>query len=186
MSTASRSWILPTVVGALVVGTVLALVLIAFVREPQTETAGGGEIVIEDILGFRVAHVRTASTLGTGANEVRANGRFWIVDLEIKNHGHPSEYRVDSHRPVLVGESFRDRYTVDLRAQDVLRASGGLPAPPERVAAGVSCTQQLVYDVPSSLGQADLRIIWGGPLGELLKDIVLGDKRITLVVPSEG
>ncbi|MFN0243759.1 MAG: hypothetical protein ACKVWV_12785 [Planctomycetota bacterium] len=177
---------MPTVVGVLVVGTVLALALIAFVREPQTETAGGGEIVIEDVLGFRVANVRTASTLGASGSELRANGRFWIVDLEIKNHGHPSEYRVDSHRPVLVGESFRDRHTIDQRAQDVLRANGGLPAPPPRLAAGETCTQQLVYDVPTSLDRGDLRILWGGPLGELLKDIVLGDKRITLFVPHEG
>lgn len=183
MSTSPRSWIWPTVIGALVVLTVVALALIAFVRHPQTEMAGGGEIMIEEFLGFRVASVRTASTIGTGEHELRAKGRYWIVDLEIKNHGNAAQYNTSSHRPVLVGDSFRDRYVVDQDALDVLRASGGLPPPPPRLASGESCTQELVYDVPASMDRGDIRIIWGGPLGEVLKDIVLGDKRITLVVP---
>lgn len=150
----------------------------------QNRLVNVGEEIRYDDFGFTVARVTKSQTVGSRERLVRAYGTFWIVDLEIKNHARRVSYRMDSHVPRLVDENGRE-IPVSGRGQSALDAQqypeeGNDTMKPTSVGPGERLVTTLVFDVPDDAGDARLKLVFGGSIGEMLDYVFLGRRRFAL------
>lgn len=160
---------------ALVILACAAIAVMTLVRHSVRGTVGT-ELVYDDFV-FQVLGTETRDSLLDG--RLHPEGVYRLVRLRILNDAVRVDYRMPSHRAVLVG-SDGERYEVDREAQRTLDAA--LPAdkvPPAVLHPGDETVTELVYDVPRG-EPLELMISWGGSAIDLLDWIFCGERRIVL------
>ncbi len=162
---------------AALLGLLLAFAFLAFERRDRTVAVG--EWVRSGGVGFRVRSVRRSETYGVGENAAR--GPFLLVELEVKNHVVPLDYRFDPKNAVLLDGEGREYAP----AEDVRRrvdAEGGLPdAFAREFTPGSSISGVLVYAAPPDPSGARLRVSMGVKrFGQAFSSLLGGDRFIVL------
>lgn len=153
-----------------IAGLALFCLLLSLVRR-EAHVGQDGEIQWDDF-GFSVLEHRTEKKVG----DVAAKGVFHVVHLEVRNHAKRVSYRLDQHRVMLRDED-RSYYPVNKEAQRLLD-----PTWPQRnaIPPGTTFASELVFDVPEDKTNVRLWISWGGPLVDVIDDIVFGQRDIAL------
>lgn len=178
-----RRHTLLAIVAVLALGVaVTAFVAIKSIR--QNQLVNVGEEILYDEFGFTVAKVTKSDMVGPKERRVRAYGTFWIVDLEVKNHASRVSYRMDSHDPRLV-DARGHEIPVSGRGQSALDAQmypdeGNDTVKPTSLGPGDRLVTTLVFDVPDDAGDARLKLVWGGKIGEVLDYVFIGRRRFAL------
>lgn len=157
----------------------LGVVLLAafLVSERRDQTVGVGEWVRSGGVGFRVRSIRRSETYGAGASA--GPGPFLLVELEVKNHVVPLDYRFDPRNAVLLdgeGREFPPAEEVRKRVDE------GLPDPfAKEMTPGSGVSGTLVYVALPDLRGARLRVSMGlKRFGPLFSSLLGGDRFVAL------
>lgn len=117
-----------------------------------------------------VTAVRTATTLGTGADSVTATGRFLIVTVRQSSDARRVPIGIADPVATVIDGSGR-RYHVSPEGQRALAAAEGpRPRLGRAIAAGSAFTTKLVFDLPADVREPRLHIAesdWLAKLSEL-------------------
>ncbi len=161
-----RPWI-----GLVVLGLLAAVAWIALVRR---DVHGGiGTRIRYDDFDFTVLSVGVHDSIG----EVRPQGVFRVVRLQVANAAQRVDYDTASHRAVLI-DAAAGRHEVDPVGQQAWDARTP-PSLPPVLHAGESAVAELVFDVPAE-ASVELAISWGGPWIDALDWLLMGERRIAL------
>ena len=174
--------VVPLIALGVLLGALTLVSGVAFLR--QDRLVNVGEEILYDDFGFTVQAVTKAKAVGSKERLVRAYGTFWVVDLEVENHARRVSYRMDSHVPRLVDEQGRE-IPVSGRGQSALDAQrnpelGNDAVKPSSLGPGDRLVTTLVFDVPDDAGNARLKLVFGGKVGEVLDYVFLGERRFAL------
>jgi hypothetical protein len=137
----------------------------------------GDEIHIDDVGATLLGGHRVAG-VGDGPARVGAKGMFVLVDVRIANHAKRADYQFEDEHLRLV-DAAGNEYEVAAEAQKYLRSqhadgcAGALPP-------GGVCTTQLVFDVPASAGELQLRMKLGSGVMDMLDTVMFGKQRLKL------
>lgn len=159
---------------ALVILACATIAVLTLVRHPVRGTLGT-ELVYDDFV-FQVLGTETRDSLLDG--RLRPEGVYRLVRLRVLNDAVRVDYRMPSHRAVLVGAR-GEHYEVDREAQRALEAAAPERVPPAVLHPGDEALTELVYDVPRG-EPLELMISWGGSAIDLLDWIFCGERRIVL------
>lgn len=169
-----------TVVFLLVAASVAGLLVLAALNRHDQLAALGEEIRIDD-LGLTALSAKTRGELGQGASQERPSGMFWIVRIRFANRGIRVTHRFDPDTVVAV-DDHELRHRLSPRGQAALDSeSPGRDPCGADLDPGGTCVRDLVFDLPATAQNPLLRFAFGGPVGEWLDVVFLGDKRIKLV-----
>lgn len=162
------------IVGAISI-SLLAMIAVLHRRD---QIVGLNQEIQYDDFAFSAMAVREAHSLGSGANQVNAQGVYWVVTLKIANHAKRVDYRFKKSSPVLIDYNGRERRPSPSGQQALESVSGARCSDP--IPAGASCTTEVAFDVPTNSRVSGLRISEGGLAGDILEVIFFGKKRIEL------
>lgn len=145
---------------ALLAATGAAVVYAAdiFWRPPQSLSFGQRQRRYETL--FSVLGVQRVKSVEFGAQRLRANGTFYVVEAIVYcpfgERYHWNDDRVEVQTFSGSGGTMRDgRYTVDEAAQRLLDRADGRPGPSHEVR-GASQHERLVFDLPDDVEQPGL------------------------------
>src|SRR5262249_37615727 len=95
-----------------------------------------------DEMGFSVSQVTTTTTLGTGTNQQTAQGRYYVVRMQLRNAAIRTAQKPD-HPAFFLDDQQGHRYTSSAAGQ---RAVGQAPAWEQRLQPGEQQTRDVVFD----------------------------------------
>ncbi|MGH7151339.1 MAG: DUF4352 domain-containing protein [Planctomycetota bacterium] len=167
------------VLGATAAVLVLALLAAFFAVEHGDRTVGVGDWVRSGGVGFRVRAVRRSETYGIG--ESAARGPFLLVELEVKNHVVPLDYRFDPKNAVLLDGEGREHPPAEEVRRRVCAASGSTDDFEREFTPGSGVLGTLVFEAPADLRGARLRVSMGVKrFGPFFSNLLGGDRFIVL------
>jgi hypothetical protein len=156
----------------------ISLLAMIAVLNRRDQIVGLNQEIQYDDFAFSALAVREAHSLGSGANQVNAQGVYWVVTLKIANHAKRVDYRFKRSSPVLIDYTGRE-LRPSPSGQQALESVNDFRCS-EPIPAGASCTTEVVFDVPTNSRVSGLRISEGGLAGDILEVIFFGKKRIEL------
>ena len=162
-----------------VVAACIALLGILALLNRRTQIVGYGREIQYDDFAFSVMNVTRVASIGSNGSQLPSRGAYYVVSLKVTNHARRVDYQFEDRIAVLVDETGRE-YHVSADGQRALEATRSTGPCTERLPAGASCVTQLVFDAPPGLGHPQLRISFGGPIGDMLDTVFSGNKRINL------
>jgi hypothetical protein len=148
----------------------------------RDQVASVNEEIRYDDFGYAVTGARYEKVIGTGAAAMAPRGTFCIVTLDVRNHAQRVGYRFDPKIAVLTDDQGHE-FDNAPRARSLLNEQGGGDPCAGEVAAGQSCTTDLVFDVPEDSRGLMLRLSYANALTDLLDTVFWGRKRIRLPQP---
>lgn len=174
----NRKKILLSLAALVGVGVLLLAILALLNRRPQV--VGLNQEIQYDDFAFAALGARRAEAIGSDAAPQRAQGVYEIVTMKVANHARRVDFTFDKSTVILIDDQGNEyHWSADVqRAFDASRTAGEPCAVP--IAAGASCSTDVVFDVPAAARIVQLRISGGGPLGDVLDTIFYGKKRIAL------
>lgn len=159
-----------------VVAVLVALLLVMGIRDRWTgldqtvhfeRVAGFNEPIRYDDFAFAALAVTQTRTLGSST----AQGLYTIVTLRVTNDAKRVQYKFDDKIAVLM-DARGKRYPVS--------RAGPADACAVALDPGGSCVTELVFDAPAEIRPLYLAISMGGPLGDLVDNVLYGSKAIRL------
>ncbi|MDB5349381.1 MAG: hypothetical protein JWN86_628 [Planctomycetota bacterium] len=153
---------------------VLVLGVLRVWRSPEIPVPTNTPIRFDDFT-FAVVGAREAS-LGSGA-ETR---RYQMVRLKVQNDAKRVTYQFHPRIAVMVDDDGR-QYGVSALGQVALDRLRGAPDPlATPLPAGASGTTELAFDLPETARNPRLKISHGGPVLDVVDDLLGGRRRLLL------
>ena len=149
------------------------MILVAFNR--RNVTAGLNVPIRFDDFAFTVVAAR--KDVGEGLPEGRAH---YVVTLRVANRAKRVDFRFREEDVVLIDAAGRE-YRVSPAAQRAHEAANGQIDPTAKpLAAGTVVLKDLIFDVPRDVEQPRMRVMPGGPVGNVLETVFFGRKQFKL------
>lgn len=166
------------VTAIIIAGLCLVLLAILAALNRRTQIVGLNQEIQYDDFAFSVLGARAATNLATSEPQAGAAGNYYVVTMKVANHALRVDYTFDKTAAILVDDAGRE-FHLSASGQRALESArkqkdeceGPLPA-------GVSCTTELVFELPAGARVSHLRISEGGELGDILDSIFYGRKII--------
>ena len=142
-------------------------------------------------MGVAVERVDTISTVGEGADAIRAGGTFYLVTLRVSSDARRVPLHLEQPRVVIVdAEGFRHERSLDAERR---LAPAQLTSLEQPVEAGASFARTVVIDVPHGVRDPRLHVSMGGPLDRAAELALIGDEDAILhartlhaLIPGSG
>ncbi len=127
-------------------------------------------------LGVSVEDAQRVTHLGEGADQVQADGVFYLITVRVNNDGLQARLPLRNPKATLI-DAYGVTYTRSLEAERALAEQEGIPMAFTRsVSAGHSYTKTLVFDVPPGVRAPKLLVTQGMVLDRFIELFLIGDE----------
>ncbi len=127
-------------------------------------------------LGVSVEAVQRVSHVGQAADQVQADGVFYLITLRVNNDGLQARLPLRNPKATLT-DAYGVTYTRSLEAEQALAEAEGMPMAFARsVSAGHSYTKTIIFDVPSAVRTPKLLVTQGMVLDRFIERFLIGDE----------
>ncbi len=127
-------------------------------------------------LGVSVEAVQRVSHVGQDAEQVQADGVFYLITVRVNNDGVQARLPLRNPKATLI-DAYGVTYTRSLEAEQALAEAKGVPMAFARsVSAGHSYTKTLVFDVPPGVRAPKLLVTQGMVLDRFIELFLIGDE----------
>jgi len=129
-------------------------------------------------LGVSVEAVQRVSHVGQGAEQVQADGVFYLITVRVNNDGMQARLPLRNPKATLI-DAYGVTYTRSLEAEQALaeaEAEGVPIAFARSVSAGHSYTKTIIFDVPSTVRAPKLLVTQGMVLDQFIERFLIGDE----------
>jgi hypothetical protein len=146
----------------------------------RDQLVGLNQEIQYDDFAFSVMGIRKEDSIEKSDSPAPA-GVYYVVKIKVTNHAKRVDYKFKKYSAVLVDAAGRE-FHLSKRGQDALELSQG-PQCVAPIAAGDSCTAEVVFDLPADARVSQFRVSEGGLAGDILDVVFYGKKRIALEAP---
>ena len=127
-------------------------------------------------LGVSVEEVQRVSHVGEDAEQVQADGVFYLITVRVNNDGMQARLPLRNPKATLI-DAYGVTYTRSLEAEQALAEAEGVPMAFARsVSAGHSYTKTIIFDVPSAVRAPKLLVTQGMVLDRFIERFLIGDE----------
>ncbi len=127
-------------------------------------------------LGVSVEAVQRVSHVGQAADQVQADGVFYLITVRVNNDGMQARLPLRNPKATLT-DAYGVTYTRSLEAEQALAEAEGVPMAFARsVSAGYSYTKTIIFDVPPPVRAPKLLVTQGLVLDRFIEWFLIGDE----------
>ena len=127
-------------------------------------------------LGVSVEEVQRVPHVGERAEQVQADGVFYLITVRVNNDGVQARLPLRNPKATLI-DAYGVTYTRSLEAERALAEQEGVPMAFTRsVSAGHSYTKTLVFDVPPGVRAPKLLVTQGMVVDRFIERFLIGDE----------
>ncbi len=127
-------------------------------------------------LGVSVEEVQRVSHVGQDAEQVQADGVFYLITVRVNNDGVQARLPLRNPKATLI-DAYGVTYTRSLAAEQALAEAEGMPMAFARsVSAGHSYTKTIIFDVPPGVRAPKLLVTQGVVVDRFIELFLIGDE----------